>query len=88
MTLIKQVLQHLHVKSWSNATNISKNNAQQSLQMFNELLVAFGHSDKHFIEYFAMKRRQHRSKQMTYVDSHGLAGFMRKIGMEHGSDKN
>ena len=69
-------------------TNISTNNAQYSFQMFDELFVAFGHSDEHFNEHFAMIRCQPRSKQLKYADSHGFAGFMRKIRMEHGNAEN
>ena len=33
-----------------------------------------------------MKRRQRSSKQIEYADSHDFAGFMRKIGIEHGGN--
>ena len=51
-------------------------------------LAALGKSDEHFNENFAMKRRQRRSMQIKYADSHDFAGFMRKIGMELGNDEN
>ena len=62
--------------------------AGHSLLIFNELFVGFDHSDEHFNENFAMKKHQRRSKQIKYASSHGFAGFMRKIGMEHGNNKN
>ena len=58
--------------------------------MFDELFLRFAaltKRDEHFNEHFAMKRRQ-RSKQIRYADSHDFAGFMGKIGMEHGNDEN
>ena len=48
----------------------------------------FEKRDEHFNEHFPMKRCQHRSKQIKYAHSYGLAGFMRKIGTEHGNDEN
>ena len=52
------------LKPWSKAKNISINNVQHSLQMLDELIVAFGNSDEHFNKHFAMIRRQHRGKQI------------------------
>ena len=44
--------------------------------------------DEHFNEHCAMKRRQRRSKKLQHAHSYGFAGFMRKIGIEHGNDEN
>ena len=55
---------------------------------FSLRLAALAKCDEHFNEHFAMKRRQRRSKQIKYADSHDFAEFMIKLGMEHGNDVN
>ena len=55
---------------------------------FSLRLAALAKRDEHCNEHFAMKRRQRRSKQIKYADSHDFAGFMGKIGMEYGNDEN
>ena len=51
-------------------------------------LAALAKDNEHFDEHLAMKRRQRRSKQIKYADSHDFARFMRKVGMEYGNDEN
>ena len=51
-------------------------------------LATLAKRDEHFNEHFAMKRPQRRSKQIKYAHLYAFAGFMRKIGIEHGNDEN
>ena len=51
-------------------------------------LTTLAKHDKHFNKHFAMKRHQCREKQIKYTHLYGFAGFVRKIGIEHGSDEN